>query len=254
MPEPFPDSDSQDLAQDSFLEKIKKRAPRRIVDDEEDETEEGPVPFPSSAASMLALNDVAPLGLSQMFNGTIGAMGSPTQTARVADSAEMDVDGPPIVELSYSQTQRDFDSTLPEALRDEDYPMEDIAEDFPDPTPDTGFIRSSSPAPPQFGYDSSDEESPSIKRKGRLVRGADLTKRPSMREKVLKKKAILSVEEEKHAKELLQEQAEESDDEYAGIGGASDEERDEDEAGDLEGLVDDTEQHVDEREMAAYYA
>ncbi|KAL7269153.1 hypothetical protein RUND412_008192 [Rhizina undulata] len=58
-----------------------------------------------------------------------------------------------------------------------------------------------------------------------------------------------------NAKEMVQEQAEESEDEYAGIGGVSDDEANDAHDSDLESMIDDsTDQPVNESEIAAFYA
>ena len=159
---------------------------------------------------------------------------------------------------------------------------------FPDPTQDDGFVRSSSPAPPRF-----DEDEPSIqipdsqppkRKRGRLVKkGADLTavmeedekekesggERKSeeveerkatafdvMRKAAKKEKAAESFDKAKSAaKEMVHEQAEESEDEYAGIGGASDDEMVDGHDSDVEKMIDDEgREDVDEDDIAAFWA
>jgi mediator of replication checkpoint protein 1 len=55
------------------------------------------------------------------------------------------------------------------------------------------------------------------------------------------------------AREAVMEQAEESDDEYAGLGGASDDEEGEEDE-DLKEMIDHSDVKVDERQIAAFYA
>jgi mediator of replication checkpoint protein 1 len=55
------------------------------------------------------------------------------------------------------------------------------------------------------------------------------------------------------AKDIVEEQADESEDEYAGIGGASDDDSGEEEE-DLKNMIDTTDVKVDERQLAAFYA
>ncbi|PHH59824.1 hypothetical protein CDD81_2460 [Ophiocordyceps australis] len=57
------------------------------------------------------------------------------------------------------------------------------------------------------------------------------------------------------AKEMMEEQAEESEDEYAGLGGADGEDSDNESAGSVEEIIDDEAgNEVDERKLAAFYA
>ena len=56
------------------------------------------------------------------------------------------------------------------------------------------------------------------------------------------------------AKDMFEEQAVESEDEYAGLGGASDDESGGEGDEEMNGMIDETEVRVDERKIAAYYA
>jgi mediator of replication checkpoint protein 1 len=71
-----------------------------------------------------------------------------------------------------------------------------------------------------------------------------------------KKKAELEDFDKKKskAKEMVHEQAEESEDEYAGLGGASDDDSGEDDAYVREMIDDEGGKDVDERELAAFFA
>ncbi|KAH0615260.1 uncharacterized protein H6S33_000896 [Morchella sextelata] len=86
----------------------------------------------------------------------------------------------------------------------------------------------------------------------------DLMKRSSKKqaEKTKKPKKPSDFDKSKsEAKGMVHEQAEESEDEYAGIGGASDDDADNDHDGEMEDMVDDTNgETVDENAMAAFYA
>ena len=55
------------------------------------------------------------------------------------------------------------------------------------------------------------------------------------------------------AKDIVQEQADESEDEYAGIGGASDDDSGEEDE-DIKDMIDHNDVKVDERQIAAFYA
>ncbi|KJZ79600.1 hypothetical protein HIM_01069 [Hirsutella minnesotensis 3608] len=56
------------------------------------------------------------------------------------------------------------------------------------------------------------------------------------------------------AKEMVEDQAEESEDEYAGIGGADGEDSDNESTGSVQEIIDDASGQVDSRELAAFYA
>ncbi|PUU83182.1 MRC1-like domain-domain-containing protein [Tuber borchii] len=160
---------------------------------------------------------------------------------------------------------------------------------FPDPTQDDGFVKSSSPAPPRFDEDELStievpDSQPPKRKRGRLVKkGADLTavmeedenekesdderkseeveeKKESafdvMRKAAKKEKAAENFDKAKSgAREMVHEQAEESEDEYAGIGGASDDEAGDGHDSDVEEMIDDEgKEVVDEDDIAAFWA
>ena len=57
-----------------------------------------------------------------------------------------------------------------------------------------------------------------------------------------------------NAKAMVEEQAEESEDEYAGLGGASDEDSEAEDDEEIENMIDEGQVDVDERKLAAFYA
>ncbi|KAI4943203.1 hypothetical protein J4E91_009643 [Alternaria rosae] len=163
-------------------------------------------------------------------------------------------------------------------------------EDF-EPTQDAGFSFSRSPAglaPPPSTTDTvmvPIAESP-IKQKGKLQRGRreaavelsdveddlidaeeeesedDIQRPPKlskdafvkMQQAVKKAKAAEEFDKKKSmAREAVMEQAEESEDEYAGLGGASDDEEGEEDE-DLKDMIDHNDVKVNERQIAAFYA
>jgi mediator of replication checkpoint protein 1 len=164
-------------------------------------------------------------------------------------------------------------------------------EDFPEPTQDAGFSFSRSPAglkPPPSTVDTvmmSVSESPVKQHKGKLQRGRrdaavelsdvdedleiaaalsedDDIQRPrkprdaftKLQKGAKKQKAIDDFNKKTSlAKDAVMEQAEESEDEYAGLGGASDDDSgDEDE--ETKNMIEHGEVDVDERQIAAFYA
>ncbi|KAG0641221.1 hypothetical protein HOY80DRAFT_955655 [Tuber brumale] len=161
---------------------------------------------------------------------------------------------------------------------------------FPDPTQDDGFVKSSSPAPPRFDGDEPSstmqipDSQPPKRKRGRLVKkGADLAavteedeseeendseRKPGdvkekketafdvMRKAAKKERAAENFDKTKSgAKEMVHEQAEESEDEYAGIGGASDDEMGDGHDSDVEKMIDDEgKETVDQDDIAAFWA
>ncbi|KAH7383262.1 MRC1-like domain-containing protein [Pyrenochaeta sp. MPI-SDFR-AT-0127] len=163
-------------------------------------------------------------------------------------------------------------------------------EDF-EPTQDAGFSFSRSPAglvPPPSTADTvmmAITESPVKQRKGKLQRGLreaavelsdveedlvdaeeqesedDIQRPPKpsdvflkMKKAAKKQKAIDEFNKKTSmAKEAVMEQAEESEDEYAGLGGASDDEEGEEDE-DLKDMIDHNDVNVDERQIAAFFA
>lgn len=164
-------------------------------------------------------------------------------------------------------------------------------EDF-EPTQDAGFSFSRSPAglePPPSTADTvmmTVAESPIKQRKGKLQRGRreatvelsdvdedlanddeeesedDIQRPPKpskdafrkMQEAVKKARAAEEFDKKNSlAREAVMEQAEESEDEYAGLGGASDDEEGEEDE-ELKAMIDHNDVKVDERQIAAFYA
>ncbi|KAI4090138.1 MAG: hypothetical protein LQ344_004922 [Seirophora lacunosa] len=162
--------------------------------------------------------------------------------------------------------------------------------EIPDPTQDVGFALTS---PVAGRYDSippssvdtlilpqaNKPDSPIVKKKGRLVRkGAGATDAeldfpagvgkdevgtviPANAFDVLKKgpkkphKAAATFDKKKsNAHEMVEEQAQESEDEYAGLGGASDDESGAEEDEEVRKMIEQGEVDVDERQLAAFYA
>ncbi|KAL1801406.1 hypothetical protein ACET3X_001748 [Alternaria dauci] len=163
-------------------------------------------------------------------------------------------------------------------------------EDF-EPTQDAGFSFSRSPAGLVLPPSTVDTvmlpvaESP-IKQKGKLQRGRreaaielsdveddlvdaedeesedDIQRPPKhsknafmkMQQEAKKARAVEEFNKKKSmAREAVMEQAEESEDEYAGLGGASDDEEGEEDE-DLKDMIDHNDVKVDERQIAAFYA
>ncbi|KNG51541.1 mrc1-like domain-containing protein [Stemphylium lycopersici] len=164
-------------------------------------------------------------------------------------------------------------------------------DDF-EPTQDAGFSFSRSPAglaPPPSTVDTvmmAVAESPIKEKKGKLQRGRreaavelsdveedlinageeesedDIQRPPKpskdafrkMQQAVKKAKAAEEFNKKNSmAREAVMEQAEESEDEYAGLGGASDDEEGEEDE-DLKDMIDHNDVKVDERQIAAFYA
>ena len=192
------------------------------------------------------------------------------------------------IDLHLTQSQIIFD-----ALGDAQAQVEasQISE-VPDPTQDVGFVLSS-PAPGRFVSEPpstvdtvplsgiAGNGSPIRKKRGRLQRGLVVDENPLEEDGTLQaagrtmakidastsafdvmKKARKQYRSEtdsfdkkkSEAKNMVEEQAQESEDEYAGIGGASDDESGGDEDEFVREMIDQGEVNVDERALAAHYA
>ncbi|KAF2259759.1 hypothetical protein CC78DRAFT_620801 [Lojkania enalia] len=159
--------------------------------------------------------------------------------------------------------------------------------EIPEPTQDVGLELSRSPAGIALPSSTIDTvlipavESPVMKRKGRLHRRKDLIAELSdadeemvvrhdseenddleragnafaVMKKAAKRRAVIDNFNKKTswARDAVEEQAEESEDEYAGIGGASDDDSGEEDE-ELQKMIDSDDIKVDERKLAAYYA
>ena len=165
--------------------------------------------------------------------------------------------------------------------------------EIPDPTQDVGFILSS-PAPERFITDppstvdtvllsiTNNNSSPIKRKRGRLQRRSAIEEEdPSeanespltndhnvaendattnafefmKRARTKDKSKTNSFDKKKsEAKGMVEEQAQESEDEYAGIGGASDDESGGEEDEYVREMIDEGEVHVNERELAAHHA
>jgi mediator of replication checkpoint protein 1 len=155
--------------------------------------------------------------------------------------------------------------------------------ELPEPTQDTDFVlspfadrRFDTPVIPHSTVDTvllPMDASPVVQRRGRLRRGnatrsedqddmGELLKDPSavsafekMREAAREKERREAFDKSKsNAKEAVDEAAEESEDEYAGLGGASDDEDGVELEEDRRMINDDSNEKVDERQLAALHA
>ncbi len=344
------EDDNEGHAEDALpkLNRRKSRVRRVLSDDEEEDADSNgaiditqqPVNVTSSepraSNPLLSSKPVipglgafgaAPLGLTQMFAGTMAdaqsqelenpdaldegqdslafLRGLPAPSlpdfddAIAGDSQDIVKDSPikmpdngggrsqnpsaiPDIDLNYSQSQH-----IPTATQ---------YSEFPDPTQDVGFEDSSPPlnrfaTPPPSTVDTvllqsaKEPDSPIIKKKGRLRRRNEAvavlsdveaeqlpdagsgseegdfeisanafdvmrkaSKKPPREVETFDKKAS-------HAKGMVDEQAEESEDEYAGLGGASDDDSNAEEDEEVQKMInDEVGVKVDERQLAAFYA
>lgn len=209
---------------------------------------------------------------------------SQTQS-RVEESQEAGMR--PDIDLDYSQSQIRY-GTMLDTQR---MPTATQYSELPDPTQDVGFAISSPPAGRFFDAPPSTvdtvllsgvprETSPVIKKRGRLRRRAEAVSvladvkgdivpletdgnfviSPNVFDvmrKAAKKPAPMVTDFDKKksdAKAMVEEQAEESEDEYAGLGGASDDESGGSEDEEMKKLIDESDVKVDERKLAAFYA
>jgi mediator of replication checkpoint protein 1 len=182
------------------------------------------------------------------------------------------------IDLHVSQSQIDHDTMLTTATQ---------YSDIPDPTQDAGFQlspplpdRFASPPPSTIDTVPLHRASPVVKKKGRLrsraeaiatfsdedlpasdADDADEFTTPANAFDVMKKanqKPAVRVEsfdkKKSDAKRMVEEQAEESEDEYAGLGGASDDDSGAEDDEEVRKMIDEGDVEVDERKLAAFYA
>ncbi|KAF2436594.1 hypothetical protein EJ08DRAFT_729096 [Tothia fuscella] len=195
----------------------------------------------------------------------------------------------PIVRDSQADEETQFSLGLstfpsqPQAMID---PSPSKFSEVPEPTQDVGFdISMERRQDPQSTVDTvmaAIAESPLIKKKGKLRRRTDAIAILSDEEyesgdeeapagdgdfhltanafdalfKAAKKPAQPEVfdKQRSDAKKMVEEQAEESEDEYAGLGGASDDENEAEMEEELKEMIDEGHVHVDEGEQARFYA
>lgn len=171
----------------------------------------------------------------------------------------------------------------------QDLPAGTQFSEIPDPTQDVGFEKSSPirnrfvsvpPSTVDTVILSGTRKPPILKKKGRLRRRTsismgdmqmnesttlpDTTRRsttPANAFDLLKNGAERSLKaadmfdkKQSEARAMVEEQAQESEDEYAGLGGASDDESGGEEDEEVRKMIDEEEVDVDERELAAFYA
>jgi mediator of replication checkpoint protein 1 len=226
--------------------------------------------------SMQALNDMP---MPDFPIHDIATQQAPSQLMRTQtmDSLQIDLN----FEQSQLQDSMQQEPTMPPATQ---------LSEFPDPTQDVGFGAVSPvknvPAMARAPSSTLDtilmesvqvQQSPVVQRKlGRLQRGKDARTGPvavfsdeeaSSEDEtsanafdVLRRSAkqIKPVEafdkKASKAKQMFEEQAEESEDEYAGLGGAEGEDSDEEPDATLQQMIDESHVEVDEQQLAALYA
>lgn len=189
--------------------------------------------------------------------------------------------------------QDNIDESLPPEIEihfSQDILMATQDSEIPDPTQDAGFSRTS-PIRNRFVSDPPStvdtviltgvtRNSPIMKKKGRLRRRLDVSdNRSDMNEKTSQSNDITDTDalvtvfdvmkeaarkpptlayafdkDKSGAKGMVDDQALESEDEYAGIGGVSDDGNGEEENEEDKKMLDEGEVEVDERKLAAYYA
>ena len=309
--------------------KIRRR--NVIVDDDEEEEEAEPVkqsavqvktpqPVQSTAAVAFGFKtpQIGPLGLTQMFAGTMADLNSQEEAA-LALGVEQDslallrqIPMATLPEPETFGTRKDFDVLIQDshhkaaADTQEDTAPQTVDFGFsqfpsqapgaisptkfsevPEPTQDAGFDLSRTPAPlaavPQSTVETivlPTEESPVVQRRRLLHRRAEIStelaeedategdgeaqaqdfqlsttafdvlfkaaKRPPPVDDFDRKKSA--------AKNIVQEQAEESEDEYAGLGGASDEDSDSEAEEEIREMMDDGHVELNKSKLAQLFA
>jgi mediator of replication checkpoint protein 1 len=290
-----------------------RRARRRHViedDEEEDEpatqqTSDDGINDELAAAFGFGRAPAAPMGMSQMFAGTMDDTQASDMVSQDQDSLEMLRHIPPSApmpsmrfledsqdavadsQIGATQTQaieptQQMDLQFPRPSADSPAVMSQFSQ-IPDPSQDVGFDPNLTPLADRVRDPSSTvetvmlgvPESPVVQRRGRLMRRSEVVQQAdeeavpssapaavekpsdafSVMRQAVKKPAQPDFDKQKsNAKGMVDEQAEESEDEYHGLGGASDDE----DAGsgdeDDKQMIDETDVKVDERQLAAFYA
>ncbi|KAL9026910.1 MAG: hypothetical protein Q9196_004493 [Gyalolechia fulgens] len=190
------------------------------------------------------------------------------------------------IRLDFSQSQIGETPTAESVVE----PTSTQFSEIPDPTQDVGFTLTSPIARRYASIPPStvetvilprpdDSEMPVTKKRGRLTRKTNVTPANESDQStnagqghdettisadafdVLKRGSKWSSnaigkfdKKQSNAHEMVDEQAQESEDEYAGLGGASDDESGGEEDEEVKKMIEQGEVHVDERELAAFYA
>ena len=179
----------------------------------------------------------------------------------------------PIPEDSMEGIQRDIVGTQYSELPD---PTQDEGFGFSSPGPEHRFVSEPPSTVATVIVPANVEESPVAKKRGRLqrrnptedrsdsevleaARASRLSASPDAYAKMRRKReAALESEQfnkkKSNAKEMVEEQAQESEDEYAGLGGASDEDSNEEDEEFVREMIDQGDVNVDERKLAALHA
>ncbi|TIA24202.1 hypothetical protein D6C81_02597 [Aureobasidium pullulans] len=298
------------------LPKARRARRKHVIEDDEDDEDEHPATQQNTSGD--GINDElaaafgfgnapsAPMGMSQMFAGTMDDSQASNMATQEQDSLEMlrHIPSAPMPSLplfedsqdvvadsqtgatqvhTYEPTQQmDLQFPPPSA----DSPAIDRMSEFsqiPDPSQDVGFDPNITPLAARTHAPSSTvdtvllgvPESPVVQRRGRLMRRSEVSQQAeddivpssapaaveepsnafSMMRQAAKRPAQPDFDKKKsNAKDMVDEQADESEDEYRGLGGASDD----DDAGsgdeDDKQMIDETDVKVNERELAALYA
>lgn len=313
-PENTEELDDADEAQDDEPQLPKSRRARRkhVIEDDEDEdepttqqTSDDGINDELAAAFGFGRAPAAPMGMSQMFAGTMDDTQASDMISQDQDSLEMLRHIPPSApmpsmqflddsqdavadsQIDATQNQaneptQQMDLQFPRPSADSPAVMSQFSQ-IPDPSQDVGFDPNLTPLADRVRAPSSTvdtvlldvPESPVVPRRGRLMRRSEVVQQAdeeavpssaaaavekpsdafSVMRQAAKKPAQPDFDKQKsNAKGMVDEQAEESEDEYRGLGGASDDE----DAGsgdeDDKQMIDETDVKVNERELAALYA
>ncbi|KAI4853480.1 hypothetical protein E4T44_00816 [Aureobasidium sp. EXF-8845] len=308
------DHDKPEEAEDDEPQLLTSRRARRkhvIEDDEDDEepatqqTSDDGINDELAAAFGFGRVPAAPMGMSQMFAGTMDDTQASDSISQDQDSLEMLRHIPPSAPMPSMQFLEDSqdavaDSQIGATQTQANEPTQQMDLQFPrpsagspavmsqfsqipDPSQDVGFDPNLTPLADRVRDPSSTietvmldvPESPVVQRRGRLMRRSEVIQQAdeeavpssvpaavekfsdafSVMRQAAKKPAQPDFDKQKsNAKGMVDEQAEESEDEYHGLGGVSDDE----DAGsgdeDDKQMIDETDVKVDERQLAAFYA
>ncbi|KAI5208236.1 hypothetical protein E4T39_01550 [Aureobasidium subglaciale] len=305
-----------EAAQDDELALPKARRVRRkhVIEDEEDEEDESTstqqdgegINDELAAAFGFGQAPSAPMGMSQMFAGTMDDTQASGMMSQDQDSLEMlrHIPSAPIPSMPLFEDSQDAvadsqvgatQAQMNEPTQQMDLQFPPVSADspainrmtqfsqIPDPSQDVGFDPNITPLAARVQTPSSTvetimlgvPESPIVPRRGRLMRRSEAAQQvddeavpssaPTAVEKASDAFSVMRQAAKKptqpdfdkkksNAKGMVDEQAEESEDEYRGLGGASEDEDGGSGDEDDKQMIDETDVKVDERQLAALHA
>ncbi|KAK2747940.1 hypothetical protein FQN57_001531 [Myotisia sp. PD_48] len=270
---------------------IRRTRPKYVVsDDEDDDPPEAPTPIESTPKARMVPNLGIPitpiLGLSQAFAATIGDDQQETQEDSLAKLRNLPGIDLPVSQIPESLSQALIHETQPQNHDDpidlfSGFTQADMQaaaspsvhySEIPDPTQDDGFVMSpfsqkrflSTPVSSiattrKFKKDELRGDNKRKLRRGQIRQQDDAASAKANNAFTVMQKAAQKFskpfdKKKSNAKDMVEEAAEESDDEYAGLGGVSDDASGSEDELDMRMINDNSGEVVDEKQLAALNA